>query len=93
MLTCKETSELISARYDRTLSVGERIGVSLHLMLCRYCSLVARQIAEIQKLVGFKQGPDLSAHSKACLPEKARQEIIETIAKANPTNNTGNNTS
>lgn len=82
MLTCKETSELISARYDRTLGIGERLAMSMHVMMCRYCSAVARQIDLIQRLVGLKGEQDPSTASSACLSDAARDRISENVRKA-----------
>lgn len=90
MLTCQETSELISAQYDRKLGLHERISMQLHLMMCRYCSAVARQIALIQRLVGMKTDVDLSSQSNACLPGKTREEIIAKIIHATSKNTTDN---
>lgn len=83
MLSCKQTSELISARYDRRLSLAERVPMRLHLIMCRYCSAVARQIAFIQKLVSQKDGADPSSAScEARLPQTARDRINEKIRQA-----------
>jgi len=37
MLSCKEATELISQGMDRRLSLAERIGLHLHLLICRGC--------------------------------------------------------
>ena len=37
MLSCKETTELISQGMDRRLSLPERMGLRLHLLVCRGC--------------------------------------------------------
>ena len=84
MLTCKETSELISARYDRKLSLGERMGLRLHLMMCRYCSAVARQIDMIQKLVELKPDSQFPAPSSDQLTADARERIVDAVRDANP---------
>lgn len=81
MLTCKETSGLISARYDRPLGTWERVSVSLHLLMCRYCRAVARQIAVIQKLVRLP-GSDPSLASNACLSAEVRARMSATLTKA-----------
>lgn len=82
MLTCKETSELISAQYDRHLGRWERVSMQLHLMMCRYCRVVARQIALIQKLVGAQGATDLASAGSTCLSAEARDRIRATIGKA-----------
>lgn len=83
MLTCKQTSELISARYDRKLGLGERVSLRLHLWMCKYCSAVARQIDLIQRLVGLKAAVEPSSWIRAPLPAAARERIAESIRRAN----------
>ena len=89
MLTCKETSVLISARYDRRLGLAERVFMRLHLMMCRYCSSVARQIALIQRLVRLSPDTDLSLYSNACLSDKVREKTIKNVIQAVSNNTAG----
>lgn len=42
--TCKEAAALIIAREDRTLSLGDRIGLHLHLAMCKACPNFERQV-------------------------------------------------
>jgi hypothetical protein len=89
MLTCKETSELISAQYDRRLGLRERLSMRLHLSMCRYCQAVARQIALIQRLVGLPGGSVWTAGSGACLSAEGRERITAALVDANPSKDTG----
>ena len=43
MLTCKDTSRLLSQAEDRKLGFGERVGLRLHLAICSGCRNAARQ--------------------------------------------------
>ena len=43
MLTCKEASRLSSEALDGKLSVGKRLALRMHLMLCQGCSRVNAQ--------------------------------------------------
>ena len=43
MLSCKDTSRLLSQAEDRRLGLGERLGVRLHLAICASCRNAARQ--------------------------------------------------
>lgn len=38
MLTCKEVTHLLSEGQDRKLTVGERVRLAMHLMICEGCS-------------------------------------------------------
>ncbi len=44
MLNCKEATELMSQRLDRELSMSQKIGLRLHLMLCAGCRNYGRQM-------------------------------------------------
>jgi len=43
MLSCRETSELVSRGLDERLDVMQRLGVRLHLAMCSACRAFARQ--------------------------------------------------
>ncbi|HUG76154.1 MAG TPA: zf-HC2 domain-containing protein [Burkholderiales bacterium] len=44
MLNCREVSALLSDQLDRRLSLRERIGLRLHLAMCRACGRVEGQL-------------------------------------------------
>jgi len=44
MLTCRETTQLISKSLDRQLTRRERFAVGLHLMMCKYCKRFSQQL-------------------------------------------------
>ncbi len=43
MLSCRETSELVSRGLDERLGLMQRLGVRLHLAMCSACRAFARQ--------------------------------------------------
>ena len=44
MLSCREVSALASETLDREMRFRERIGMLLHLMMCRVCRRYVKQI-------------------------------------------------
>lgn len=84
MLTCKQASELISVQYGRALNQRERISLRLHLLMCRYCRTVARQIALIQKWAGWQGTAEPELLSQVCMPEGARERILAALADKTP---------
>lgn len=42
--TCKETTALMVAREDRQLPWADRVGLRLHLMVCKACPTFERQM-------------------------------------------------
>lgn len=48
MINCKEASRLSSESHDRSLALGERVSLRLHLIGCKLCSRYARQLELIK---------------------------------------------
>lgn len=44
MLSCRESSRLLSDRLDRPLRPAERFALRFHLALCRACGRVEKQL-------------------------------------------------
>lgn len=44
MPDCRETTRLVLAGEDRRLTAGERLGVRMHLMMCRHCTRFSTQV-------------------------------------------------
>ncbi len=77
MLSCKEVSELVSQSLDRQLSLRERLGVRVHLMMCRMCRRYRRQITFISKATRQLLG----RRSPTTLPPEARERIEEALKR------------
>ena len=48
MLSCKKATELMSQGQDRPLSLGERIGLRLHVWICAGCANYRRQMSVLR---------------------------------------------
>lgn len=44
MLSCRQATELMSQEQDRPLGLSERIGLRLHVWICRGCANYRRQM-------------------------------------------------
>lgn len=44
MLNCKQATELMSMRMDKELTMPQRMGLRLHLMMCKGCRNFSRQM-------------------------------------------------
>jgi len=49
MITCKESTYLVSKKQQDKLSFAEKMQLQFHLMVCSYCRRFANQIALITK--------------------------------------------
>ncbi len=50
--TCKEATALMLAREDRALPLADRVALRLHLMACRACPVVERQVLTMRRAMG-----------------------------------------
>lgn len=48
MLSCKEATELMSQEQDRPLSLAERLGLRLHVLICSACTNYRRQMSVLR---------------------------------------------
>jgi hypothetical protein len=51
MLSCKNVTQLLSESMDHSLPLGKRIGVRLHLLICKFCARYERQLLLIRETV------------------------------------------
>ena len=58
LLSCKETTRLISQGLDRELALGERVALRLHYAYCVGCRRAGRQLAH-----GLPEEPHLPART------------------------------
>ncbi len=75
MLTCKEVTAAVASDDLLRRPWRERLGVRLHLLMCRHCRRYAAQLAAIGTAVRrlYRDQPD----PKASL----RQSILESLRK------------
>lgn len=50
MLNCREATKLLSDSLERRLTVRQRIGLRLHVMMCSACRAYGRQIAVLNRM-------------------------------------------
>jgi len=81
VLTCKETSWLLSRSREEPLTWSERLGIRLHLWVCAQCRRFRRQLAWFDRL-SQRGGADLAEWVAAdlALSEPARERIRAAIA-------------
>lgn len=78
MLSCKETSLLVSESFDRRLSWRERIALRMHLLVCGACRTFANQMAFLRTAARrFGRGAD--APESLRLSPGARERIARRL--------------
>lgn len=81
MLSCKDVTQLISESMDHSLPLGKRIGVRLHLLMCKFCSRYERQLLlireTVRRLVATEDKPGEPPWET--LSEEARERIRKSL--------------
>ena len=83
---CKEVAELSSNSLDEILPFKKRLGLKLHIMMCKFCRLNYEQLYLIRKLIVKKLRSDEAGETEAGsqLSEESRQRIA-SLLKSNDT--------
>jgi hypothetical protein len=84
MLSCQDTTKLISESLDRPLSARIRFGVWLHLLICKWCDRFRRQVLFIRTALrraaaqletqDFPALPPLSSEARERLKQALRRQ-------------------
>ena len=61
VLSCKQTTRLVSQGLDRELAFGERVALRLHLAICLGCRRAGSQMRTLRKAVRELAEIDLNA--------------------------------
>jgi hypothetical protein len=81
MLACKDVTRLVSESMDRSLPFGKRVGVRLHLLICRFCERYRRQLLLLREAAAqIASGADRPpVPPTEALSEGARKRIVESL--------------
>ncbi len=79
MFKCKEVTRMVSESLDRKLPLYQRIGVRIHLLMCKFCSRFKKQLLFLREAIRLhvERGKDTELSTK--LPPEARERIRKSI--------------
>lgn len=80
MITCKQATHYISIKEENKLSILDRLKLSMHLMICKFCALFARQNKFIVSQIK-------NVHPTETLSEMEKESIHKNILENIPPNN------
>jgi hypothetical protein len=63
IITCKESTRLVSQGLDRELAFGERVALRVHLVICLGCRRAGRQMAFLRRAVRELAEIDLNTNA------------------------------
>ena len=85
MLSCRETTQLISESMERKLPLRRRMAVAAHLLMCRFCSRYRKQLRFMEKavdrLVESEKEGSLPETTDTCLSPEARERIKQSLRR------------
>ena len=84
MLSCKEATRLVSEGLDRELPFWRRMGLRLHVVMCRGCSRYTRQITALDRLVCEHYGEDEPVETSEHVSHDTVQDIKSSLRQAAP---------
>jgi hypothetical protein len=81
MKSCKEITYLASRALDEELPLSQRIGIQVHMMMCKYCSRYAKQLKFLRTVMSGYLSEQADELSQCKLPEESARQIQHTIDK------------
>lgn len=81
MISCKESTFLISKKQQDKLSMSEKMKLQFHLMMCKYCRRFADQISFIQKAIKRLREKIEAQGTKLSLNDEQKARMKEALNK------------
>jgi hypothetical protein len=79
--SCRQATRLQSTALDGKLSVSQKLGLRIHLCLCKWCRRYGSQIEFLRTASQHEPKPDESLPVRTLTPE-ARERIGRRLAEA-----------
>ncbi|MFC1824006.1 zf-HC2 domain-containing protein [Thermodesulfobacteriota bacterium] len=80
MFNCSEVSRMVSQSLDSSLPFFQRVGIRLHLLMCRYCSRFRRQLLLLRKTIQVYTLTGEEADAAGTLSSEAKERMKRTLA-------------
>jgi hypothetical protein len=78
MFNCREVSEKVSRSMDEPLPLSQRLGIRLHLFMCRLCARNRRQLFLLRRILRAHIASDPAYR----LSEEAKHNMVTKIRSA-----------
>jgi hypothetical protein len=84
MVSCKRAGELVSRSLETTLSIRQRLALTVHLCGCRWCRRFRRQLQLVEQAchVWARSNRTAEAAPRAALAREARERILRALRQA-----------
>ena len=79
MFKCSEVTKLISKSMDQDLPFMQKVGVRIHLAMCRYCSRYKRQLELMRKFIKEAIDAEIVPAPPLTLSPQARERMKQRL--------------
>ena len=81
MFNCQKISHLVSESLDRKLPLYQRMGMRIHLMMCKFCSRYQEQLLFLRKIARLYSETSEDSDLPIQLSSEAGKRIKESMAR------------
>ena len=78
MLSCKQSSQLISQSLDRPLTMRERVALKLHLLVCKYCKRFSQQVQTLRVAIKTVVS-SIESNNNILMSSAAKKRIADMV--------------
>ena len=78
MLSCKQTSQIISQSLDRPLTMREHFALKLHLLICKYCKRFSQQVQTLHVAINTMVS-SIESNNSIEMPSVAKKRIADLV--------------
>jgi hypothetical protein len=82
IFNCKAVTRMVSESMDRKLPFYQRMGIRMHLLMCKLCSRYRRQLSFLRETIRLQAASSEDIESAIVLPPGARERIKRSIRNA-----------
>ena len=82
MFNCKAVTRMVSESLDRKLPFYQRMGIRMHLLMCKLCSRYRRQLLFLRETIRLQAASSEDIESAIVLPPGTRERIKRSIRNA-----------
>ena len=76
---------MVSESLDRRLPLVQRMGLRIHLLMCRFCARYKKQLLTLRKTIRLHECCGEDTISSVSLPQETRNRIKEALNRHSET--------
>jgi len=80
MLNCKEVADLASKSLDAKLTLRQKLGMRLHLMMCKFCCRYVKRLKFLHRTMASQEQNEILNQCEESLSTAARERIRQKFS-------------